>query len=98
MHEIEADFNEIITGRGCAAMESDEEIRRVPEVGLELLTSPSTSGREATAAAAAAGTSSASQAASASRRGRSPADKEHRRLKRCVHASSNTSLGDPLRA
>uniref|UniRef100_A0A804R4S0 Transcription factor HY5 n=1 Tax=Zea mays TaxID=4577 RepID=A0A804R4S0_MAIZE len=66
------------------AMESDEEIRRVPEVGLELLTSPSTSGREATAAAAAAGTSSASQAASASRRGRSPADKEHRRLKRLL--------------
>ena len=66
-------------------MESDEEIRRVPEVGLELA-GPSTSGREATAAAVAtAGTSSASQAASAARRrGRSPADKEHRRLKRWV--------------
>jgi hypothetical protein len=70
-------------------MESDEEIRRVPEVGLELA-GPSTSGREATAAAGtaagAAGTSSASQAATsaARRRGRSPADKEHRRLKRCV--------------
>ena len=66
-------------------MESDEEIRRVPEVGLELA-GPSTSGREATAAAVAtAGTSSASQAASAARRrGRSPADKEYRRLKRCV--------------
>ena len=64
-------------------MESDEEIRRVPEVGLELA-GPSTSGsREATAAA---GTSSAaSQAASAARRrGRSPADKEHRRLRRWV--------------
>ncbi|XP_066376659.1 transcription factor HY5-like [Miscanthus floridulus] len=67
------------------AMESDEEIRRVPEVGLELA-GPSTSGREATAAAVAtAWTSSASQAASAARRrGRSPADKEHRRLKRLL--------------
>ncbi|CAD6339090.1 unnamed protein product [Miscanthus lutarioriparius] len=66
-------------------MESDEEIRRVPEVGLELA-GPSTSGREATAAAVAtAGTSSASQAASAARRrGRSPADKEYRRLKRLL--------------
>ena len=54
----------------------------MPEVGLELA-GPSTSGREATAAA---GTSSAaSQAASAARRrGRSPADKEHRRLRRWV--------------
>ncbi|KAJ1259784.1 hypothetical protein BS78_10G182700 [Paspalum vaginatum] len=68
------------------AMESDEEIRRVPEVGLELA-GPSTSGRETgTAAAAAAGTSSsAAQAAiAARRRGRSPADKEHRRLKRLL--------------
>jgi hypothetical protein len=68
-------------------MESDEEIGRVPEVGLELA-GPSTSGRETAdpAAGAAAGTSSAAQAASAAarRRGRSPADKEHRRLKRCV--------------
>jgi hypothetical protein len=95
MHELEikTDFNKIITSRGVRAeMESDEEIRRVPEVGLELA-GPSTSGREATAAtgtaAAAAGTSSASQAASAARRrGRSPADKEHRRLKRFVVAVS----------
>ncbi|RCV22478.1 hypothetical protein SETIT_4G224000v2 [Setaria italica] len=78
-------------------MESDEEIRRVPEVGLELATGPSTSGREtagaAAAAAAGAGTSSdrgqsssaAAQAASSARRsGRSPADKEHRRLKRLL--------------
>lgn len=81
----------------CVGMESDEEIRRVPEVGLELATGPSTSGRETggagAAAAAAAGTSSdrgqsssaVGQAASGARRsGRSPADKEHRRLKRCV--------------
>jgi len=66
-------------------MESDEEIGRVPDVGLELA-GPSTSGRE-TAAGAGAGTSSEAQAASAAaarRRVRSPADKEHRRLKRCV--------------
>ncbi|WVZ79517.1 hypothetical protein U9M48_027088 [Paspalum notatum var. saurae] len=66
-------------------MESDEEIRRVPEVGLELAGGPSTSGRAATGAAA-AGTSSsaAAQAAIARRRVRSPADKEHRRLKRLL--------------
>ncbi|KAG2612666.1 transcription factor HY5-like [Panicum virgatum] len=66
-------------------MESDEEIGRVPEVGLELA-GPSTSGRE-TAAGAGAGTSSEAQAASAAaarRRVRSPADKEHRRLKRLL--------------
>ncbi|CAN6207343.1 unnamed protein product [Urochloa humidicola] len=72
-------------------MESDEEIGMVPQVGLELATGrPSTSGREAAAAAAAgdAGQSSsaATQAnsAAAGRRGRSPADKEHRRLKRLL--------------
>ncbi|RLM54794.1 hypothetical protein C2845_PM10G15500 [Panicum miliaceum] len=72
---------------GTHRMESDEEIGRVPEVGLELA-GPSTSGRETAdpAAGAAAGTSSAAQAASAAarRRGRSPADKEHRRLKRLL--------------
>jgi len=69
-------------------MESDEEIGRVPEVGLEL-GGPSTSGRETAAAGAAAGTSSEAQAASAAarRRVRSPADKEHRRLKRSVRLS-----------
>nr|CAB3468327.1 unnamed protein product [Digitaria exilis] len=73
-------------------MESDDEIGTVPEVGLELAAGrPSTSGREAAGGgtgggAAAAGTSSAAaQAASAARRrGRSPADKEHRRLKRLL--------------
>ena len=45
-------------------MESDEEIGRVPEVGLEL-GGPSTSGRETASAGAAAGTSSEAQAASA---------------------------------
>ncbi|KAG2607060.1 transcription factor HY5-like isoform X1 [Panicum virgatum] len=66
-------------------MESDEEIGRVPEVGLEL-GGPSTSSRETAAAGAAAGTSSEAQAASAAarRRVRSPADKEHRRLKRLL--------------
>ncbi|CAL5042069.1 unnamed protein product [Urochloa decumbens] len=70
-------------------MESDEEIGMVPEVGLQLAAGPSTSGRETAGAAAnAAGTSSAAQAgnagAAARRHGRSPADKEHRRLKRLL--------------
>ncbi|KAL6602948.1 hypothetical protein ACP70R_043309 [Stipagrostis hirtigluma subsp. patula] len=78
---------------GVAGMESDEEIRRVPEFGMDPAGGPSTSGRE-TAAAGATGavttssergqSSSAAQAASAKRRGRSPADKEHRRLKRLL--------------
>nr|CAB3470789.1 unnamed protein product [Digitaria exilis] len=74
-------------------MESDDEIGTVPEVGLELAAGrPSTSGREAAGGgtgggAAAAGTSSSAAAHAASaarRRGRSPADKEHRRLKRLL--------------
>uniref|UniRef100_J3MFJ4 Uncharacterized protein n=1 Tax=Oryza brachyantha TaxID=4533 RepID=J3MFJ4_ORYBR len=71
-------------------MESDDDdIGRVPEFGLALPGTASTSGRGVHAAgdaAAAAGTSSspAAQASSGRRRGRSPADKEHRRLKRCV--------------
>ncbi|KAL6839445.1 hypothetical protein ACP4OV_030715 [Aristida adscensionis] len=73
-------------------VESDEEIRRVPEFGLDPAAGPSTSGREAAAAAAGPGTTSseraqssaAAQAGSAKRRGRSPADKEHRRLKRLL--------------
>lgn len=73
--------------RCSAGMESDEEIGTVPEVGLELAAGPSTSGREAgggTGGVPASGSSSAAQAAAsaARRRGRSPADKEHRRLKR----------------
>ncbi|CAM0148470.1 unnamed protein product [Urochloa decumbens] len=66
-------------------MESDEEIGMVPEVGLQLAAGPSTSGRET--AGGAAGTSSAAQVAGAGaarRHGRSPADKEHRRLKRLL--------------
>ncbi|GJN38759.1 hypothetical protein PR202_gb27828 [Eleusine coracana subsp. coracana] len=68
-------------------MESDEEIRRVPEFGAAEQAGPSTSGKEAAAAgSAAAGASSfaAQQAATARRSGRSPADKEHRRLKRLL--------------
>lgn len=68
-------------------MESDDEIRRVPEFEAEQQAGPSTSGKEtALAGTSAAGTSSfaAQQAATARRSGRSPADKEHRRLKRCV--------------
>jgi transcription factor HY5 len=64
-------------------MDSDDDIGRVPEFRLDQ-GGPSTSGREPVAA----GTSSeqAQSAAAAQttsrRRGRSPADKEHRRLKR----------------
>ncbi|XP_062227666.1 transcription factor HY5-like [Phragmites australis] len=60
-------------------MESDEEIRRVPEFGLDQA-GPSTSGTSLERAQS----SSAAQAASARRRCRSPADKEHRRLKRLL--------------
>ncbi|KAL6628958.1 hypothetical protein ACP70R_028723 [Stipagrostis hirtigluma subsp. patula] len=63
-------------------MESDEEERRVPELGLELPGGgASTSGREAGGPELAQ--SSAAQAA-ARRRVRSPADKEHKRLKRLL--------------
>jgi transcription factor HY5 len=64
-------------------MDSDEDIGRVPEFRLDQ-GGPSTSGREP----AVAGTSSepaqsaAAAQATSRRRGRSPADKEHRRLKR----------------
>ncbi|KAJ6798778.1 transcription factor HY5 [Iris pallida] len=63
-------------------MESDEEIRRVPEFGGELA-GPSASGR---AAGTAAGPDPAQSSAQASqrKRGRSPADKEHKRLKRLL--------------
>ncbi|XP_066329747.1 transcription factor HY5-like [Miscanthus floridulus] len=67
-------------------MESDEEIRRVPELGLEL-PGASTSGREAGPGAAGADRSlaqSSTAQASARRRVRSPADKEHKRLKRLL--------------
>ncbi|TVU32984.1 hypothetical protein EJB05_24752, partial [Eragrostis curvula] len=62
-------------------MESDEEIRRVPELGLELPGGASTSGREVGSAERAQ--ASAAQAGGR-RRVRSPADKEHKRLKRLL--------------
>ncbi|CAL5059633.1 unnamed protein product [Urochloa decumbens] len=61
-------------------MESDEDTRRVPELGLELPGGASTSGREAGPDRA---QSSTAQATSR-RRVRSPADKEHKRLKRLL--------------
>ncbi|CAD6247635.1 unnamed protein product [Miscanthus lutarioriparius] len=67
-------------------MESDEEISRVPELGLEL-PGASTSGREAGPGAAGADRALAQSSmaqASARRRLRSPADKEHKRLKRLL--------------
>ncbi|XP_020080943.1 transcription factor HY5-like [Ananas comosus] len=60
-------------------VESDEEIRRVPEFGA----GASTSGREAGSAAGPDRTQSSAQTGQR-RRGRSPADKEHKRLKRLL--------------
>lgn len=66
-------------------MDSDDDIGRVPEFRLGQ-GGPSTSGREATAAGTSSGLAQSAAAAQASshRRGRSPADKEHRRLKRYI--------------
>ncbi|XP_058112982.1 transcription factor HY5 isoform X2 [Magnolia sinica] len=63
-------------------LESDDEIRRVPEIGSEQA-GPSTSGREA---GSVAGTdrAQASTEPGQRKRGRTPADKEHKRLKRLL--------------
>ncbi|KAG6481844.1 hypothetical protein ZIOFF_058466 [Zingiber officinale] len=63
-------------------MESDEEIRRVPDFGFDLA-GPSTTGREAALAAGPERAQSTAQSGR-KRRGRSPADKEHKRLKRLL--------------
>ncbi|URE48726.1 NADH pyrophosphatase zinc ribbon domain [Musa troglodytarum] len=63
-------------------MESDEEIRRVPEFGSEPA-GASASGREAGSTAGPDRAQSAAQGGQR-RRGRSPADKEHKRLKRLL--------------
>jgi transcription factor HY5 len=60
-------------------MESDEEIRRVPEFGIGS-DGPSTSGRGTAAAGPDKAQSSVQPVQK--RRVRSPADKEHKRLKR----------------
>lgn len=69
---------------GGAGIESDDESRRVPEIGSEVA-GPSTSVR---AAGSVAGSRQdqvqASAEAGQRKRGRSPADKEHKRLKRWV--------------
>ncbi|KAJ4794703.1 Transcription factor HY5-like protein [Rhynchospora pubera] len=62
--------------------ESDEEIRRVPELGSELA-GPSSSGAEVGSGGRLVRNQS-STPASQRRRGRSPADKEHKRLKRLL--------------
>jgi transcription factor HY5 len=64
-------------------MDSDDDIGRVPEFRLDT-GGPSTSGREQPAAGGSSEPAQSSAAAQAisRRRGRSPADKEHRRLKR----------------
>lgn len=61
-------------------MESDDEIRRVPEIGNEPA-GASTSGREVSSVAGQDRVQAASEP-SRRRRGRSPADKESKRLKR----------------
>ncbi|KAL7112291.1 hypothetical protein ACP275_05G143500 [Erythranthe tilingii] len=60
-------------------MESDDEIRRVPEIGGEA-TGPTTSGRNGGSTTGTAQPSSGST----KKRGRSPADKENKRLKRLL--------------
>ncbi|PIN23986.1 hypothetical protein CDL12_03289 [Handroanthus impetiginosus] len=63
-------------------MESDDEIRRVPEIGGEAPgTTTSTSGRNG---GSVAGPTQPASAAGSKRRGRSPADKENKRLKRLL--------------
>lgn len=59
-------------------MESDDEIRRVPEIGGEA--AGTASGREASSAAGPNRVQGSSEGSR--KRGRSPADKEHKRLKR----------------
>ena len=61
-------------------MESDEEIRRVPEIGGGDLAAPSASGPKA--ALAARPDRVQALADGQRKRGRSPADKENKRLKR----------------
>nr|WDQ28098.1 elongated hypocotyl 5 [Vaccinium corymbosum] len=61
-------------------MESDDEIRRVPEIGGE--TAGTASGREASSAAGPNRVQGSSEGTR--KRGRSPADKEHKRLKRLL--------------
>ncbi|XP_060208820.1 transcription factor HY5 isoform X1 [Lycium barbarum] len=63
-------------------MESDDEIRRVPEMGGEATGTTSASGRDGTSTAGQPQPSSA--AGTQRKRGRSPADKENKRLKRLL--------------
>ncbi|RWW23388.1 hypothetical protein GW17_00012362 [Ensete ventricosum] len=72
-------------------MESDEEIRRVPEFGFEQA-GPSTSGQEAGSATGADRAQSTAQAGQR-RRGRSPADKEHKRLKSAMPVPDDVVRG-----
>ncbi|XP_078432370.1 transcription factor HY5-like isoform X1 [Wolffia australiana] len=62
--------------------ESDEEIRKVPDFGGELPAGTSVSGREVSSVARRQ--ASSSEAAALRKRGRDPADKEHKRLKRLL--------------
>ncbi|KAF7150325.1 hypothetical protein RHSIM_Rhsim02G0199000 [Rhododendron simsii] len=70
-------------------MESDDEIRRVPEIGGEA--AGTASGREASSAAGPNRVQGSSEGSR--KRGRSPADKEHKRLKRALDPSEREILG-----
>lgn len=61
-------------------MESDEEIRRVPEIGGGDMVAPSASGREAVMVARPDRVQASVDGQR--KRGKSPADKENKRLKR----------------
>ncbi|XP_010250037.1 PREDICTED: transcription factor HY5 [Nelumbo nucifera] len=63
-------------------LESDDEIRRVPEIGSEAAC-PSTSGRDAGSIAGADRVQATAEVVQR-KRGRSPADKENKRLKRLL--------------
>lgn len=65
-------------------MESDDEIRRVPDMGCETGGTSSASGRDATAASAGGDHGHPPAGQGQKKKGRSPADKENKRLKRLV--------------
>ncbi|KAJ4826579.1 Transcription factor hy5 [Turnera subulata] len=69
--------------RFVLGIESDEEIRRVPEMSGEPA-GPSTSGRDTGSVAGQERAQATGEGQSGRKRGRSPADKENKRLKRLL--------------
>ncbi|XP_020550238.1 transcription factor HY5 isoform X2 [Sesamum indicum] len=72
-------------------MESDDEIRRVPEIGGEAA-GPTASGRDGGSVAGPVQPSGSGPR----RRGRSPADKENKRLKSCIKCTVMGICGNGL--